>query len=114
MRHGRPIPKTILVMRAHRICHAIAYNVDDFGELVANPRVRPNTVKIGEGLQEARMNADILASYRSVDGTSPRHPAIEIVIADDGPVAAEGGEITSVLTIVCVAIDPIETIASKM
>jgi hypothetical protein len=46
------------------------------------------------------VGADILASYRSVNGTFPRDPAIEIVIADDSPVAAEGAEITSVLATV--------------
>jgi hypothetical protein len=71
-------------------------------------------VKLGEGLQETGVDADILASYGSANGTSPRDVAIEIFIADDGPVAAEGAEITSVFAIACVVINPIEPLASKM
>ena len=59
------------------------------------------------------MNADILASKRGVNRALPTDQAIDIAVADEGTIAAYVAEITSVLAVAGVTIDPIKTLSSK-
>ena len=114
MRHRCPIRETILVMCTQRRSHAIAHDIKNFGELLGDPRVGRDTIKKGEGLQEARMNADILASERGVNRALPTNQAIDVAIADEGTIAAYVAEITSVLAVAGVTIDPVKALSSKV